>query len=177
MIGTFYTSSDGFKFVVESINDSTANIRFINSGIKKQVSIATIKRFGVEEHANVKTESRFVHLIKNTYKSIYGSILTQSGIQFISTSITIAVLWVGSNLVIKQELTPGELMVFYSVIGYVLSPISSLITSNQTIQDALIAADRLFQIMDLEQEESDTDKIILESFDLKLLKNLWYFIL
>lgn len=126
-------------------------------------SIATIKRFGVEEHANVKTESRFVHLIKNTYKSIYGSILTQSGIQFISTSITIAVLWVGSNLVIKQELTPGELMVFYSVIGYVLSPISSLITSNQTIQDALIAADRLFQIMDLEQEESDTDKIILES--------------
>ena len=126
-------------------------------------SIATIKRFGIEEYANVKTESRFVHLIKNTYKSIYGSILTQSGIQFISTSITIAVLWVGSNLVIKQELTPGELMVFYSVIGYVLSPISSLITSNQTIQDALIAADRLFQIMDLEQEESDTDKIILES--------------
>ena len=43
MIGNFYTSSDGFKFVVESINDSTANIRFINSGITKQVSITTIK--------------------------------------------------------------------------------------------------------------------------------------
>ena len=43
MIGNFYTSSDGFKFVVESINDSTANIRFLNSGITKQVSITTIK--------------------------------------------------------------------------------------------------------------------------------------
>jgi len=126
-------------------------------------SISTIKRFGIEQYANVKTESRFVHLLKNTYKSIYGSILTQSGIQFISTGITIGVLWVGSNLVINQELTPGALMVFYSLIGYVLSPIGSLITSNQTIQDALIAADRLFQIMDLEQEQTDEEKIVLDS--------------
>lgn len=124
-------------------------------------SISTIKRFGIEEYANINTENRFVHLLRNTYRSIYGSILTQGGIQFISTGITIAVLWIGSNLVIKQELTPGTLMVFYSLIGYLLSPIDSLIKSNQTIQDALIAADRLFQIMDLEQEENN-EKIVIE---------------
>jgi len=124
-------------------------------------SISTIKRFGIEEYANINTENRFVHLLRNTYRSIYGSILTQGGIQFISTGITIAVLWIGSNLAIKQELTPGTLMVFYSLIGYVLLPIDSLIKSNQTIQDALIAADRLFQIMDLEQEENN-DKIVIE---------------
>ncbi len=126
-------------------------------------SISTIKRFGIEQYANVKTEARFVHLLKNTYKSIYGSILAQGGIQFVSMGITIAILWIGSNLVIDQELTPGALMVFYSLTSYVLSPIGSLITSNQTIQDALIAADRLFQIMDLEQEQNNDDKIILES--------------
>ena len=54
-------------------------------------------------------------------------------------------------------------MVFYSLIGYVLSPIGSLITSNQTIQEAMIAADRLFQIMDLEQEQNDEQKITLET--------------
>lgn len=124
-------------------------------------SISTIKRFGIEEYANINTENRFVHLLRNTYRSMYGSILTQGGIQFISTGITIAVLWIGSNLVIKQELTPGTLMVFYSLIGYLLSPIDSLIKSNQTIQDALIAADRLFQIMDLEQEENN-EKIVIE---------------
>lgn len=37
----------------------------------------------------------------------------------------------------------------------------SLISSNQTIQDALIAADRLFQIMDLEREQDDSQKIEL----------------
>lgn len=124
-------------------------------------SISTIKRFGIEEYANLKTETRFVHLLKNTFRSIYGAIMAQGGIQFISTGVTIAVLWTGSTLVIDQELTPGSLMLFYSLIGYILSPISSLISSNQTIQDALIAADRLFQIMDLEREESDSQKIIL----------------
>lgn len=124
-------------------------------------SISTIKRFGIEEYANLKTETRFVHLLKNTFRSIYGSIMAQGGIQFISTGVTIAVLWTGSVLVIDQELTPGALMLFYSLVGYVLSPISSLITSNQTIQDALIAADRLFQIMDLERKSDNSQKIKL----------------
>jgi ABC-type bacteriocin/lantibiotic exporter with double-glycine peptidase domain len=54
-------------------------------------------------------------------------------------------------------------MMFYAIIGYVLSPLQSLISSNQQLQDANIAAQRLFQIMDLEQEESDGGKIELES--------------
>lgn len=126
-------------------------------------SISTIKRFGIEEYANLKTETRFVHLLKNTFRSIYGAIMTNSGIEFISTGITIAILWTGSTFVIDQKLTPGTLMVFYSLIGYILNPVSSLISSNQTVQDALIAADRLFQIMDLECEQNDDQKLMLTS--------------
>lgn len=125
-------------------------------------SIATIKRFGIESFANLKTEIRFVHLLKNTYTSAYGAIIANGGIEFISTGITIAVLWAGSNFVIDKEITPGTLMVFYSLVGYVLTPVGKLISSNQTIQDAMIAADRLFQIMDLEREQDETNKIILK---------------
>ena len=125
-------------------------------------SVSTIKRFGVENFSNLKTESRFVGLLRNTYKSIYGSIIANGGIEFVSAGITVAVLWAGSNFVINNDLTPGTLMVFYSLVGYVLGPIGSLISSNQTIQDALIAADRLFQIMDLEREEDESNKIRLE---------------
>jgi len=125
-------------------------------------SVSTIKQFGIEPFANLKTELRFVGLIRNTFKSIYGSILANGGIEFVSTGITIAVLWAGSNFVINQEITPGSLMLFYSLVGYVLGPIGKLISSNQTIQDALIATDRLFQIMDLEREEDESQKITLE---------------
>jgi hypothetical protein len=126
-------------------------------------AIVTVKRFGLEDFANLKTENRFVRLLKNTYSAAYGGILTVGGMEFVSTGITIAVLWIGSYFVINKDFTPGTLMVFYSLIGYILTPMRSLISSNQQLQDANIAADRLFQIMDLESEESETDKMDIES--------------
>jgi ATP-binding cassette subfamily B protein len=125
-------------------------------------SVATIKRFGIEDYANMKTEYRFVDVLRNTFTSIYGSIIAGNGIEFVSAGITVALLWAGSYFVIQRELTPGTLMLFYSLVGYVLGPVGKLISSNQTIQDALIAADRLFQILDLEREEADTQKIRLK---------------
>jgi len=145
---------------LRSIMESSAELE--SQLVESINSISTIKRFGIEDFSNLKTETRFVCLLRKTYHSMYSSILAQGGIQFVSTAITISVLWLGSLLVIDQELTPGTLMVFYSLVGYVVSPIGSLITSNKTIQDALIAADRLFQIMDLEREQDDTQKIHLE---------------
>jgi ATP-binding cassette subfamily B protein len=125
-------------------------------------SVSTIKQFGIESFANLKTELRFVDLLKNTFRSIYGSIVANNGIEFVSAGITVVVLWAGSNYVIRQDLTPGTLMMFYSLTSYVLGSVGKLISSNQTIQDVLIAADRLFQIMDLEREEDESQKICLE---------------
>jgi len=142
--------------IMESSADLEAHL------VESLNSVSTIKRFGIETFTNLKTEFRFVNVLKNTYQSIYGSILANNGIELVSTGITVAILWVGSNLVINQEVTPGTLMIFYSLTGYVLGPVGKLIASNQTIQDALIAADRLFQILDLEREEEDTSKIRLE---------------
>jgi ABC-type bacteriocin/lantibiotic exporter with double-glycine peptidase domain len=42
-------------------------------------SVSTIKRFGIEIFANLKTEVRFVNLLRNTYRSIYGSIVANKG--------------------------------------------------------------------------------------------------
>ena len=52
-------------------------------------------------------------------------------------------------------------MSFYAIIGYFTGPVGSLIGANREIQNALIAADRLFEIMDLEREES-VNKMILK---------------
>jgi len=129
-------------------------------------SVSTIKQFGIEGFANLKTEIRFVELLKNAYKSTYGSILINGSVEFISTGITVAILWAGSLLVINQELTPGVLILFYSLLAYIISPVNQLISSNQSIQDALIAVDRLFQIMDIEREEDDETKKITLSRDM-----------
>ena len=86
------------------------------------------------------------------------SVGTASGV--VSQGFTIILLWVGTTFVISNELTAGELFSFYALIGYFTGPAGRLIGANKTIQDALIAADRLFEIMDLEREKTE-NKIVL----------------
>lgn len=123
-------------------------------------SVKTIKQFGLEGFANIKTETRFITLLQTIYKSGINSIFSGNSSEFISRLFTIILLWSGSYFVISQDITPGELLSFYALIGYLTGPASSLVTMNKTIQNALIAADRLFEIMDLERED-DENKIDL----------------
>jgi len=117
--------------------------------------IATIRYLGLEELAFNKTESAFVQLLSSTYTAGKHGIFANHGSSMLAGLVTIILLWTGSLLVFRQELTPGELMLLYSLFGYLLGPVSALINMNRTIQDALIAADRLFQILDLEHDKKD----------------------
>lgn len=123
--------------------------------VESLTAAATIKRFGLETHANLKTETRFVGLLRTIYQSAMSSLYIGNAGELVSRAFTIILLWTGSYFVIEGQLTPGELLSFYALIGYFTGPASSLITANKSIQDALIAADRLFEIMDLEREESE----------------------
>ncbi|AIY12732.1 peptidase domain-containing ABC transporter [Cellulophaga baltica] len=123
-------------------------------------AVGTIKRFGLESFANIKTETRFISLLTTGYKSALNSIFSGTSSNFISRLFTIILLWSGSYFVIEREITPGELLSFYAIVGYFTGPVASLIGANREIQNALIAADRLFEIMDLEREESE-NKIVL----------------
>ncbi|WP_423901513.1 peptidase domain-containing ABC transporter [Capnocytophaga leadbetteri] len=123
-------------------------------------AVKTIKQFGAEIYANNKTDIHFSTLLKTIYKSVLNSLFSGNTSEFVSRIFTIVLLWVGAGYVIDREITPGELLSFYALIGYFTSPVSQLIGMNKSIQNALIASDRLFEIMDLEQEEV-TDKIEL----------------
>lgn len=126
-------------------------------------AVGTVKRFGLEEYTNIRTENKFIQLLQSIYKSgIYGLYLGTSS-DFVTKLFTILLLWSGSYFVINRELTPGELLSFYALIGYFTGPAASLIGANKSIQDALIAADRLFEIIDLETEASNENKVELTS--------------
>jgi ATP-binding cassette subfamily B protein len=123
-------------------------------------SISTIKQFGLEDFANVKTEVRFITLLRTVYTSGLNSIFSGNSSEFLSRIFTILLLWVGSSFVIDRSITPGELLSFYAIIGYFTAPAAGLIGMNKIVQNALIASDRLFEIMDLERE-SEENKIEL----------------
>jgi ATP-binding cassette subfamily B protein len=125
--------------------------------------VGTIKRFGLENHANRKTELRFMTLLDTVYKSAMNSVFSGSSTELVSHSFTIILLWVGAGFVLDKQISPGELLSFYTLIGYFTGPVSSFVGMNKTVQDAIIASDRLFEIMEMEQE-NDKSK-----FDLSVL--------
>lgn len=143
------------KLMEESAELETQLVESLNA-------VGTIKRFGLENYANEKTETRFFNLLHSVYKSSIYSLYIGTGAEFFTRIFTIGLLWAGSYFVINRELSPGELLSFYALIGYFTGPASSLINANKQIQDALIAADRLFEIIDLETENNQQHSIHLK---------------
>ncbi len=131
--------------------------------VESLTAAGTIKRFGLEEYANIKTENKFIVLLQSIYSSTIKSLYLGTASEFITRLFTIIILWAGCYFVMSRELTPGELLSFYALIGYFTGPATSLIGANKSIQDALIAADRLFEIIDLETEGTNETKITLTS--------------
>lgn len=123
-------------------------------------AVGTIKRFGLEEHTNLKTELRFVEMLKTVYRSGKNGMFSSLSSSMVSQLFTVVLLWFGAGYVLSNQITPGELLSFYAIIGYFTGPVASIIGFNKTLQDALIASDRLFEIMDLEQED-ETNKVEL----------------
>lgn len=147
------------KKTERTIMESSADLE--SQLVESLNSVGTIKRFGLESFANIKTETRFICLLNIGYKSALNSIFSGTSSTFIAQLFTIILLWSGSYFVIEREITAGELLSFYAIVSYFTGPVASLIGANKQIQNALIAADRLFEIMDLEREETE-NKIILK---------------
>jgi len=120
----------------------------------------TIKRYSLEDMANLKTETKFVGLLESVYKSGLNSLFSSASSGFLTQIVTITVMWIGASYVLSTHITAGELMSFYAIIGYFTGPVNGIINYNKTLQDARIAADRLFEIFDLEPED-DNGKIEL----------------
>ncbi len=153
-------------FVSNKLNKKTQRIVMEKSAdleaqlVESLSSAATIKRFSLESIANLKTESRFVGVLESVYKSGMNSIFSSTSSGLITQFITVIILWIGTGYVINTHITAGELLSFYAIIGYFTGPVSGIINYNRTLQDARIAADRLFEIFDLDPEE-DSGKIEL----------------
>ncbi|UWY30101.1 peptidase domain-containing ABC transporter [Flavobacterium sp. TR2] len=141
------------KKVERNIMENAAELQ--TQLVESVTHVRTVKEFGIEEFSNLKTENKFVKLLFTAYKSGLNSIFSGTSTQFLASLFTVILMWVGSGYVIDRAITPGELFSFYALISYFTSPVASLIGMNKTAQNALIAADRLFEIMDLEREKTE----------------------
>lgn len=119
--------------------------------------IQTVKAYNAERTASRETEIKFVKLLKSVFNLSWVSNLQNSLKTFIELIGGIVILWVGGASVIGGEMTMGALITFYSLLAYFLDPVKNLIDLQPQMQTAVVAADRLGEILDLEAEKTEKE--------------------
>jgi ATP-binding cassette subfamily B protein len=110
--------------------------------------VETVKSFGAEPVRAARGEARLVRLVQDYFALQKLGISMNTFATLATTLAGIVILWYGGQRVIDGALTIGELMFFYTLLGYLLGPLERLASVNLRIQDALVAVDRLYQVMD-----------------------------
>jgi ABC-type bacteriocin/lantibiotic exporter with double-glycine peptidase domain len=113
-----------------------------------------IKQLNLKSRMQLRAEEKLNKLLDTLFRSGINSIAVSGSTELINRIFTIGLLWIGSYFVIRQDITPGKLISFYVLMGYFTGPVASLIGANKTYQNALIAADRLFEIFQLKPEQA-----------------------
>lgn len=127
--------------------------------------IQTVKAYNAERKANRETESKFVRLLKSVFDLCLVGNIQASLKTTIELIGGVVILWVGGVNVINGNLTMGQLITFNSLLVYFLDPVKNLINLQPQMQTAVVAAERLGEILDLdaEKDESEARKMKPES--------------
>lgn len=140
-----------------------------NSYLKESIDgIETVKISQGEHTVIGKVHDLFMKYFNKNIKGSMMEITKESLIQMVTAVGTLALLWVGAMEVISENMSVGSLVSFYSLMNYFLTPIKNILGLQGVIQTALVAADRLNDVMDLKKEtggNEELDKIDNISFE------------
>lgn len=150
-----------FKKPIKSINyDLMENDAQVDSYLKESIDgIETIKSYKYENTAKKKTENLFVKLVNKVVKGSIIYNLQDVIVEAVASIGIVCLLWTGTYLCLSDSLTVGELIVFYYLISYFLEPIKNLINLQPELQTAIVAAERLNDILDVETENNEKKKL------------------
>ncbi|NJN14014.1 MAG: type I secretion system permease/ATPase, partial [Richelia sp. RM1_1_1] len=114
--------------------------------------IQTVKAQNIELNSRWNWQTRYGKYISSSFRNVITSNTAGSLSNFLNKLSGLLLLWVGAYLVLKQEITLGELIAFRIIAGYVTSPLLRLIQLWQNFQETALSLERLADILDTPQE-------------------------
>ncbi len=74
---------------------------------------------------------------------------------------------IGTLAILEGTMTIGQLITFNALLAYFLTPIKNLINLQPTMQTAIVAADRLSEILELSSEKDESEEKRPKTISLK----------
>ena len=120
--------------------------------------IQTVKAQNMELRARWQWQQRYGRYVSAGFKTVLTSTTANSASNFLNQLSGLLVLWVGAYLVLKGQLTLGQLIAFRIIAGYVTSPLLRLAQLWQNFQEIGLSLERLSDIVDSAPEAGEVDR-------------------
>lgn len=130
------------------------NAKFEQTNIEWLSSARAVKYFDSGREAVRQIGQKYYQTASALYRGGVFTSAIASTSDSISRIINIVTLTAGAFFVLNSHLSIGELVSFCAFTSVFTSPIVMLIESNKEIAEARISAERIFDILDMEQEDS-----------------------
>jgi subfamily B ATP-binding cassette protein MsbA len=130
----------------ERVGDMASLVQETLTGVR------IVKAFGREEAEALRFRDSSSAYLRTTMKAIQVSSLASSQMEVIGVFGVAGIIWYGGYLVIHGSMTPGAFFSFLTAMFLAYTPIRRIAGANNSIQQALAAAERVFDVLDLEDE-------------------------
>jgi len=150
----------GFPAAVLPISGFSKRMRGMTRSAQKQVGglnvflqetyqgNRVVKAFGMEDYERARFNRELRHLFRITMRVARIKAATGPIIEVMGACAIVAVIWWGSMSVMTGQRTPGVFGGFIAVMLLVYKPFKGLAKTNNSIQQGLGAAERVFEMMD-----------------------------
>lgn len=132
---TFNRSADSQSFLVETVT-----------------GIHSVKAHAAEKASRDRWEGLYARFVRTGFKASTTANVSNHLGDFLTSLSALLILWFGAQLVIKQQMTIGQLVAFQMLSGHVTGPLLRLIQLWQTLQQVLLAVDRIGDILNVSPE-------------------------
>lgn len=124
------------------------------------VGTKIVKAFCMEDAENAKFGRMNRQLYRLIMKSVRADEITSPLIEFLGSACLALIIWYGGYQVIIGNTTPGTFFSFIAALFLMYKPIRKFSKMNNTVQDAMASAERVFSILDTPQDIKDNENAI-----------------
>lgn len=139
------------KRLNDNFTAKTENQAFI---IETVTGIEAVKSLAVDVNFSQRWEQMLSRYIKSAFATANLANIAGNIGDFVKQFFSIFVLWYGANLVMKNEITVGELVAFQMLSGQVTEPVLRIVNMWQSFQQTKVSIDRLGDILNEANEAS-----------------------
>ena len=122
--------------------------------------VRVIKGFNAEQQEIKTFEAGVEKLFLNVKKSLTATSLVTSSGSFLLGLASTGILGIGGYLIIKHQLTPGELLSFTLYLGFLIAPILQMSNIGSQLTEAFAGLDRTEELMNMKPEDDGIERNI-----------------